>query len=68
MQQMFLFLAISLISWVYYMYSRKQTNNKKVDSIEQFWFQGLDFRILVCAITFTILTLLSIMRYFFNLL
>lgn len=68
MHDFFLFLVVSFISWGYYIYSRKQTNKKKVDNITKFWYQGLDFRILVCAITFTILTLLSILRHFFNLL
>lgn len=67
MQEIFLFLTISLISWFYYSYSRKQTNKKKVDSVTKFWYQGLDFRILVCAVTFTVLTFLSMLRFVFNL-
>jgi len=57
----FLFcLFLSVISWLYFFYLRKETLKEDTDSITKFVNHGIDFRILILAIVFSFITI-----YFF---
>ena len=57
----FLFcLFLSVISWLYFFYLRKETLKEDTDSITKFVNHGIDFRILILVIVFSFITI-----YFF---
>ena len=57
----FLFcLFLSVISWLYFFYLRKETLKEDTDNITKFVNHGIDFRILILAIVFSFITI-----YFF---
>ncbi len=60
MKELLFCLFLSVISWLYFFYQRKETLKENTDSITKFVNHGIDFRILIWAIVCSFLTI-----YFF---
>ena len=68
MQEILIYLFISLVSFDMFNYARNETRKEKVDTMTKLWYHFLDFRILAMAIFCAIIAILSFLRHFFNIL
>ena len=62
MVEFLILLIVTIICWVLFFYERKKILNEDTDSLTKFNNHGLNLRVLIIAITGSILTIYSLVK------